>query len=106
MKCPNCSFKTNSINELSVYKSDMPWYKYNEEQIMCPECKTPLKLTASREVLFPLIFIFFIYITIALVSYIYSTVVFFLFCLFIAISLTPLINYILNEKGVLIERNT
>lgn len=111
MHCPNCHTNITDLDVLSNNKmtklGDKNWHKLQtEEQLTCPNCSTNLKLNASIEFKVKTILVLILFLIILLSSFVYSTALFVLMALLVAISATPLFNYLLNKYGELVEINT
>ena len=106
MKCPNCSVEIKSLNELSSSGSKIPWYKYSEEQTLCPSCKTQVKIIAPKKshVLFGVFFI--LYTLLAIAAFLYFPILLFVVIFFTYLTATPLAEYLYLKNGELVEDKT
>ncbi len=106
MKCPSCSFKIKSLNELSSSEHSIPWYKYSEELIRCPNCQTHVKIVASKKT--HLIFALFFIVSFSLVItvLIFSKPWFLPAMIVASISSMLVAKYLYIKKGALVEDNT
>jgi len=106
MKCPICNTNYKSIYELNDSESNVPWYKYKEEQLICPKCKTLLELQASKKLKFKLLVIIITYGVLTIGAFFYSIILFISLAIFGTFLATVMINYLIFKKGVLVEKNT
>lgn len=106
MKCPKCSVEIQSLNELNSSDSTIPWYKYSEEQILCPSCKAKVKIVAPKKsnVLFAAFFVLYTFLAIA--AFLYSPFLLFIVIFFTYLTAMPLAKYLYLKNGELVEDNT
>jgi len=104
MKCPQCKNEFKSISELISTRRETPWYKYKEETLECPLCNTNLVLKESNKIMIKYLIILITYVILAVASFFYSTMLFIIIVIFIAISSMPIINYLMYKQGELVQK--
>ena len=106
MKCPKCSVEIKSLNELSSSDTKTPWYKYSEEQTLCPSCKIEVQIIAPKKshVLFGTFFILYTFLAIS--AFLYSPILLFVVIFFTYLTAWPLAEYLYLKNGELVEQNT
>ena len=111
MNCPKCEVHISSIDEINTIKQtkigEKNWYKLQDnEPTRCPKCSTRLKLKASKEIKTTMAVFFILTISLLVLTFFYSTAIFLVTSIVIAIISNPLFNYVFTKYGELVENNT
>ena len=81
-------------------------YKYKEEQLVCPTCKTHLMLQISKKLKVKLLTTILLYGILTIAAFFYSIVLFISLVIFGGLLTTVATNYLISQKGALVESNT
>ena len=106
MICPHCRCRVNTIGDLTNTDNSIPWYKYKEEQLRCPECKAQLKVVFAKSLIYLFAVYFVFCTTLAVLTYMHSIKAFTVSAILIGV-LSILLNiYLSRTKYELAEYST